>query len=170
MKDLSRDDPIISWFTGRQRNLMEPVHLSDKYSCERSSTASNRNPVGAHERAHEGATPVLPLGTMVIPLIRTQWCGQQWIGSGAKVWRGQHWIGPGATLGLAGNEKAGWLWLQGGGVTRKRGEWVMRSKDRPNQKCGSSDVDQHIPCTGVIPPRHQQIHGHLTRQNPSAWP
>ncbi len=25
----------------------------------------------------------------------------------------------------------------------------MRSKDRPNQKNGHSDVDQHVPCTGV---------------------
>jgi hypothetical protein len=73
---LSRGKPTIGVYTGRARNLIELDHLSFKYIFERSSTASNRNRVGADEGetigriiadkgATVGRTTVVPTIAMV---------------------------------------------------------------------------------------------------------
>jgi hypothetical protein len=48
---LSRGDPTMARSTGRQRNLIEPVHFSTRYFFDRTSTASNKNLVGGDAMA-----------------------------------------------------------------------------------------------------------------------
>jgi hypothetical protein len=54
MEDLSRGIPIIDPTTGKEQNLIEPVHFLFKCLFDKTSTASNGNwvggalPAGAH--------------------------------------------------------------------------------------------------------------------------